>query len=145
MKHLLKKSERTEWLNQNWRYSALTFRYSGGAHGNIVKVLDQRQQPIKYARCTGGGYDMTGTCLGQFIEHNFPEEIKRLNAGKYYGLIHYNPKRRSRVNKSSADTRTTLDGACGFSSMQAILYRIGFKMRYITETSNTKIYTLEVV
>lgn len=141
MKHLLKKSERAEWLYQNWRYSALTFKY-----GNcVVRILDQRQQPIKHARCTGGGYDMTGTCLGKFIQHNFPEEIKRLDAGKYYGVTHYNPKRRRFVNKSSADTRTTLDGGCGLSSMQAILYRIGFKMRFITETSNTKIYTLEVV
>ena len=134
MKHLLNKSERAEWLNQNWRYGVLTFRYSDGVNGNIVKVVDKRGDRIKGVRCTGYGYDMTGTCLGQFMEQSFPEQIKRLDSREFYGLHHWNTKTKKRQYKSSENTRSTLDGACGMSSMRDILRKIGFKLEYVNET-----------
>lgn len=148
MRHLLNKSERAEWLGQNWRYNVLTFRYSGGVHGNIAKVVDKRGDIIKGVRCTGGGYDMTGTCLGQFIEQNFPEQIKRLDSRDFYGLTHWNTKTKRRQYRSSKDTQTGLDGACGMSSMQDILRKIGFKLSYINETRgkvDTTTYVLQTV
>jgi hypothetical protein len=60
MRKLLTKKQREAWLDENWRYGVLTFRYSDGVNGNIVKVLDKRGDIIKGVRCTGGGYDMTG-------------------------------------------------------------------------------------
>jgi hypothetical protein len=134
MRKLLTKKQREAWLDENWRYGVLTFRYSDGVNGNIVKVLDKRGDIIKGVRCTGGGYDMTGTCLGQFIEQNFPEQIKRLDSREFYGVGHWNTKTKRRQYRSSENTRTTIDGACGMSSMQDILKKIGFKMQYINET-----------
>ena len=134
MRKLLTKKQREAWLNQNWRYGVLTFRYSDGVNGNIVKVVDKRGDIIKGVRCTGGGYDMTGTCLGQFMEQCFPEQIKRLDSREFYGVGHWNTKTKRRQYRSSENTRTTLDGACGMSSMRDILRKIGFKLEYINET-----------
>ena len=147
MRKLLTKKQREAWLNENWRYGVLTFRYSDGVNGNIVKVVDKRGDIIKGVRCTGGGYDMTGTCLGQFMEQCFPEQIKRLDSREFYGVGHWNPKTKKRQYRSSENTRTTLDGACGMSSMRDILRKIGFKLEYINETRgkvDTTTYILKV-
>ena len=134
MRHLLNKSERAEWLDKNWRYNKLTFRYSDGRHGITAKVVDKRGDIIKGVRCTGGGYDMTGTCVGQFVEQCFPEQIKRLDSREFYGLDHWNTKSKKRQHRSSENTRTTIDGGCGMNSMRNILEKIGFKLEYINET-----------
>lgn len=134
MRKLLTKKQREAWLDENWRYGVLTFRYSDGVNGNIVKVLDKRGDIIKGVRCTGYGYDMTGTCLGEFMERCFPEQIKRLDSREFYGLHHWNTKTKKWQYRSSENTRTTLDGACGMSSMRDILRKIGFKLEYINET-----------
>jgi hypothetical protein len=147
MRKLLTKKQREAWLNENWRYGVLTFRYSDGVNGNIVKVVDKRGDIIKGVRCTGGGYDMTGTCLGQFMEQCFPEQIKRLDSREFYGVGHWNTKTKKRQYKSSENTRSTLDGACGMSSMRDILRKIGFKLEYINETRgkvDTTTYILKV-
>ena len=144
MRKLLTKKQREAWLDENWRYGVLTFRYSDGVNGNIVKVVDKRGDIIKGVRCTGGGYDMTGTCLGQFIEQNFPNEIRRLDPREFYGIKHYNmgsvrggrfyrPRERYQVRQSK-NTRTIIDGACGMESMRKILEQIGFKLEYVHET-----------
>ena len=134
MRKLLTKKQREAWLDENWRYGVLTFRYSDGVNGNIVKVVDKCGDRIKGVGCTGGGYDMTGTCLGQFMEQCFPEQIKRLDSREFYGVGHWNTKTKRRQYRSSENTRTTLDGACGMSSMRDILRKIGFKLEYINET-----------
>ena len=134
MRKLLTKKQREAWLDENWRYGVLTFRYSDGVNGNIVKVVDKRGDIIQGVRCTGGGYDMTGTCLGKFMEQSFPEQIKRLDSREFYGLHHWNTKTKRRQHRSSENTRTTLDGACGMSSMRDILRKIGFKLEYVNET-----------
>jgi len=147
MKKLLSKKQRESWLDENWQYGVLTFSYSGGVRGNIAKVIDKRGDIIKGVRCTGGGYDMTGTCLGQFIEQNFPEQIKRLDSRHFYGLMHWNTKTKKRQYRSSENTQTGLDGACGMSSMRNILEKIGFKLEYINETRgkvDTTTYILKV-
>ncbi len=138
MKKLLSKKQREQWLDENWQYGVLTFRYSDGVNGNIVKVLDKRGDRIQGVGCSGGGYDMTGTCLGQFIELCFPKEIRRIDPREFYGIKHYNMNRKSRKHRyqvrQSKNTRTIIDGACGMQSMQNILEKIGFKLEYITET-----------
>ena len=148
MRKLLTKKQREAWLDENWRYGVLTFHYSDNKRiGNIVKVLDKRGDIIKGVRCKGGGYDMTGTCLGQFMEKNFPEQIKRLDSREFYGVHHWNTKTKKRQYRSSENTRTTIDGGCGMNSMRNILEKIGFKLEYINETRgkvDTTTYILKV-
>ena len=136
----MSKADRSDWLSENWRFRALTFKYGECR----VHVRDCRNEPVPGVKCTGGGYDMTGTCLGKFIEREFGEHLLRLDASKYYGVSHYNTKTRRYQRKPSKHTITYIDGACGMNSMQTILKRIGFKMRYIAESKNSTTYTIEV-
>ncbi len=85
----------------------------------------------KVTSCNGGGYDMIGTCLGDWIEKEFREELKSLDVDKYYGLREYEGKR-------------YLDGGCGFSSMKSIIEALGYTLRklsaidmYILEKTET--------
>lgn len=55
----------------------------------------------KVARCNGGGYDMTGTCLGNFIAKRYAERLRKLKipmsqrngvaVREYYGLTYHDP------------------------------------------------------
>ena len=44
----------------------------------------------KVSSCNGGGYDMQGTCLGEWIEREFKDELLQLK-DKFYGLTFHNP------------------------------------------------------
>ena len=39
----------------------------------------------KVSRCNGGGYDMQGTCLGDWIERKFKDDLLQLKE-TFYGL-----------------------------------------------------------
>lgn len=96
----------------------------------------------KVSSCNGGGYDMRGTALGDWIEVQWPDEIKALPASfrdkkgfqkGFYGLTH-------------RDGKSFLDGACGISCMQDVLTAIGYGMRWIpTRKKNDDLYMIEPV
>lgn len=69
----------------------------------------------KVTGCTGGGYDMQGTCFGNWLEKEFAEGIKTLDIKEYYGINEYEGKR-------------YLNGACGFDSMKSIANGLGYKL-----------------
>ena len=154
MKYLLNKQTRQEFLSDNWKLKTLVFKWTTSkgrnTYGwNICTLKDKRGNKIS-STC-GGGYDMKGTAFGDFIAHYFGEELKRLSAnygsfdkGGFYGLRHYNNKTRKSQKRASKHTRTTIDGACGFSSMERILNKIGFGLEFITETKHEIIYKLKV-
>jgi len=107
-------------------------------------------------RCNGGGYDMQGTCLGNWIARQFekkllefkkdfygltfhdpdwkPSEeiIEREEQGKSLGLERYQDfyKQSSKLS-TKKHTIPQIDGACGFSSVSNILNHIGHKIRLI--------------
>ena len=107
----------------------------------------------KAARCNGGGYDMQGTCLAQYMRTRFEKELKGLvgNNGSgddgtgYYGLNFYGPKPAYERHKTYQEGDSiSLDGACGHESMVSILNALGYRMKYIFETRKERLYTLEV-
>lgn len=71
----------------------------------------------KVAKTTGGGYDMKGTVLGDWVGEAFQDELQRLKLDRkeYYGLSFYEGK-------------YYIDGACGFSSVQKIVERLGYRL-----------------
>lgn len=124
---------------------------------NICSLRDRRGNLL--GRCNGGGYDMEGTSFGNWIQKRFQPELLALvatlphvtkwhedgcrwerpesankyrNADTLYGLTWNIYKNGKQV--------VSMDGACGFSSMQAILRAIGLDVRYIHKTNHTKIY-----
>jgi len=106
----------------------------------------------KVSSCNGGGYDMQGTCLGEWIEREFKDELLQLKE-KFYGLTFHNPnwqppkeiikkeeegksfglERIQDFYKQSSDLPTekhtipVIDGACGVNSVEKILKAVGYQ------------------
>ena len=145
------KKLRTQFLNDNWKLETLNFTWTKAGVCHLTNKRDE-----KIASAGGYGYDKKGTCFGQFLNIYFGEELKKLTANSgsgdtptgFYGLTHYNPTAKSHkrryLKRAPKDTKTYVDGACGFSSMQRILNKIGFKLNFIFENKNQIVYQLEV-
>ena len=98
--------------------------------------------------CVGGNYDMNGTAFAEFIENTFREELKAKSAKGYYGFHFYNKKTRKRQTQWSENCSNGgfLDGGCGFDSiLQVFRDKLGYNLRYVSETANQKIYIIEIV
>lgn len=80
--------------------------------------------------CNGGGYSMDGTCLGDWMEKEFQDELKTLDVEKYYGLRKYD----------DGDV-IYVDGACGFSSMKRILEALGWELQKIQVSGDVYVVT----
>ena len=157
MRTLLTKQQSADFVRENWRFQTLTFNWTTSrardSYGyNICTLRDFKRDKI--ASTCGGGYDMKGTVLGDMINKYFTHELKKLvaNSGSldtpsgYYGLSHYNTKaktsKRRFLKRASSNTKTYVDGGCGFDSMRRILEKIGFKMQFVKETKNSSTYIL---
>jgi len=112
----------------------LTFKWgvSRGRYTYGYNICSLYVEGKKVASCNGGGYDMKGTCFGDWIEKEFQEQLKTLNLDEFYGLQEYDGKR-------------ILDGACGFSSMERILKALGYKLTYLRHAGgkNDELYLVE--
>ena len=103
----------------------------------------------KQTSCNGGGYDMQGTCLAEYIKANYQDRLIKLKAnygsgdrGKgFYGLSFYKNHKRRRASSEGAEIY--LDGACGFSSIERIATKIGLKLQCVHSSTNETVYTLE--
>ena len=94
----------------------------------------------KVSSCDGGGYDMKGTALGNWITDIFQDKLRKLpanygsgdNGNGFYGLSFYNDKTKKRQHRWSKNVdRAYIDGACGFSSVQRILEAMKMNLKYI--------------
>tara|TARA_Y100001938_G_C8020744_1_gene395178 strand:+ start:560 stop:973 length:414 start_codon:yes stop_codon:yes gene_type:complete len=135
----MNKEQRKQFLKDNWRITTLNFKWS---KSGVCRIYDRRTEKTPF-HAGGYGYDKSGTCLGNLIEHYFNNEIKKLNSDDFYGLRHWNTKTRKSQKRSSKHTRTSLSGASGFNSMQRILEKIGFKLDFVLESNNQLVYTLK--
>ncbi len=103
----------------------------------------------KVESCNGGGYDMQGTCLADYLMSEYKNRIIKLKAqygsldkGKgFYGLTYWKNGKAKRAYHKGVSV--SLDGACGFSSIERIAKRIGLDLRYVHSSKNKTIYTLE--
>lgn len=85
---------------------------------NVVTLIDGGQK----FKAMGGGYDMVGTVFGQWLQHNYMEQLKTLAPRKgnegFYGLF-------------EMPTGIRLDGACGLECMIKIAKAIGIEAKTI--------------
>jgi len=95
----------------------LTFKWSisRGQYTYGYNICTLYVDGKKVSSCKGGGYDMSGTCLGEWMEKNFQTELKTLDINSYYGVREY-------------EGNICLDGGCGFSSMEKILNGLGYNI-----------------
>jgi hypothetical protein len=108
-------------------------------------------------RCMGGGYDMQGTCLGQWIENSFQLELldKMERKAIIIGARHYDTKagrvshfpiegfsgiwlKELQKTNGTKEQSITLDGGCGFESMKRIAEAIGIKLQWNKESDKYK-------
>ena len=120
----------------------------------------------KVSSCNVGNYDMQGTCLGDWIEREFKNELLQLKEN-FYGLTFHNPnwqpsqeiikkeeegksfglERYQDFYKQSSDLPTekhtipVIDGACGVNSVEKILKAVGYQKSCIDYDSG--IYLVE--
>lgn len=81
-------------------------------------------------KCLGGGYDMLGTSLANFIQKEYQTELMQ-NSDKAYYLNGY-PENIMSVEKQGFYGMTfnklknsiTLDGACGISSIERLINEV---------------------
>lgn len=115
----------------------------------------------KKGQCNGGGYDMQGTAFAQWLQKDFQAElcilfgkdIKEIEGNKdaasyedsgvkikyasgkgYYGAKVYQ-------NTKNLSVRVSLDGACGFSSIERIAEAIGLKLQWNKESNRSSNHT----
>lgn len=125
---------------------------------------------VKRGRCNGGGYDMQGTALAQFIESEFKEELVKTIKNEYYGLCFFDPnwkpsaecleqEKKDELTKLTGLARyqdfykqtskiptkkhilPTINGACGVNSVERILNALGYVFKCIDYKSG--VYVVE--
>ena len=108
----------------------------------------------KQNQTCGGGYDMKGTALGQYINAQFKTELKQLAAKEIEESKKVQPERY--YNSSCAGIYGLIywgqegkhslycDGACGFDAMQSVLKALGYSLEYARtyETSTQSAYIM---
>ena len=143
------KKERKQFLQDNFKISTLNFKFS---NSGACRIYNFRGEKTSFY-AGGYGYDKQGSCLASLMNHYFKDELKKLKScvnteafqrrNGFYGLHHYNIKSGKYQKRSSKNTRTHVDGACGFNSMKSILYEIGFTLKFIYEDKQSNIYRME--
>ena len=110
-------------FNVKTDYLALGRSTSRGrdTYGYNICRLDVRSTNTRF-RCMGGGYDMEGTVVGEWIETAYQNRLLTLNldAQKLYGA--------KRINFTGAQEKVYIDGACGIESVLRIAEAIGICM-----------------
>lgn len=109
---------------------------------NIVTLTDETSHPARKFRCMGGGYDMVGTVLADWLVATHPDKLDKLTdrahatwsaadgyqslgnddrARDLYGMtVHYGAR--------GEIERVTVDGACGVESVQRIIRAAGLQL-----------------
>lgn len=106
---------------------------------------------LKVSSCNGGGYDLAGTALGDWMQVYFQEELKKLSSdigsntpwntrGTFYGLSFYDQKRNKRRKNWRPGYLVHVDGGCGFSCMERILHALGITLTYKRLTARQDLY-----
>lgn len=102
---------------------------------NICKLIDSSPEG-KVFKCLGGGYDMLGTVLADWVEDQYQSELL-LNSDKAYGTYEdgkYKCLSESgrfdhmygmyKHVKSGEVVKITLDGACGVNSVERVIKEV---------------------
>jgi hypothetical protein len=120
------------------RYLTLSWSTSRGreTYGYNVARLDDTSTDKRY-RCMGGGYDMVGTVLADWLTDVYQKELQALapRAGAWHskaGGYRTNPDRLNALYGLSINEDTgaaSVDGACGVRSVERIAAAIGIDFR----------------
>lgn len=109
---------------------------------NICSLEDTRTG--KRYRCNGGGYDMTGTVVADWLCSNYQDRLGPLAAKRaasqyiapgvrapeppnaLYGLVYYTEEWPKEILRGTA----SLDGVCGLQSVENVARAIGIRLQH---------------
>jgi hypothetical protein len=109
---------------------------------NIVSLVDTSTG--KRYRAMGGGYDMLGTVLGEWLQAAYQDRLAAIADRAYQtwpvphvgGVWEYttneSPERLYGMSAYQHDGRIVLDGACGIQSMERIAEAVGLSVHWVT-------------
>jgi len=133
-------------------YARLEFRHYDSYTGGGCRVYRDGFL-LKGLTAGGCGYDREGKAFSNWMmaQPEIAEGIKHLTANSgsmdtptgYYGLSHYNAKAKKWQKRSSKNTQSRVDGACGFSSMTKIMQALGYKVTYGGGNKLSNFYIIE--
>lgn len=132
-------------------YLALSWSISRGrdTYGYNICRLEapafQRQAGVKVKakryRCHGGGYDMTGTVVADWLCDRYRERLvvlARTRAHTFYDAQGMNPRHENKRDElyglvyysegTAGGERASMDGACGLSSVERVAAAIGVSL-----------------
>ena len=115
------------------------FKYTDGRNGITCRMFVNRQQ---VAKSQGWGYDLTGTCLAEWLTDTFQKELAEFfknntqgngkrndGLGGYYGFV------------DRGDNTFYLAGSLGVTEMQRIAREIlGLNIEFIYEGKGLAVY-----
>lgn len=118
----------------------VSFGTSRGADTYGYNLVTLRENGTKKASACGGGYDMRGTVFADWLQAEYQDRLMVIRSrmesqhgydGRYlsnkapgalYGGTYH-------ITQSGKKERVTLDGGCGFSSIQRIAEAIDLEVR----------------
>lgn len=102
------------------------------------------------ASCCGGGYSLTGACLGGWLQRDFADQLKALDLGRLtksgintYGLSFWDKSTGKNVARWKEGAILHVQGACGEDSMTRILRTLGYNLIQVGRAWNICHYYLE--
>ena len=121
-----------EYLAIKWTVSRARDTYGW----NICTLTDTRGRK---ARCNGGGYDMVGTVVADWLQDWHQSELLTIHerAGRFYRNGSFESRNESESglygmtylqNDDDASGRVVIDGACGIESVRRIARAIGLEL-----------------
>lgn len=109
--------------------------YTGGGCNVFVNGVKDTS-----LRAGGCGYDRQGSAFAHWImkQPEIWDKIKHLTGNRgsmdtptgYYGLSHYNTKTKKHQKRMSKYTKESINGACGFNCMRALVEAVGYSVQY---------------
>jgi hypothetical protein len=102
------------------------------------------------ASCCGGGYSLTGACLGEWLQRDFTEQLQALDLGRLkksgidtYGLGFWDKSTGKNVARWKEGAVLHVQGACGEDAMHRIIRTLGYNLIQVGRAWNICHYYLE--
>lgn len=121
----------------NTEYLSLAWSTSRGrdTYGYNIVSLSSGYRGKRYRTC-GGGYDMTGTVVADWLQDNYQDRLLAIGNqfaatySKKDGYVSDNNNRAKLYGGTfhTKEKRVSLDGACGLSSIECIAVAIGISL-----------------
>lgn len=131
---------------QNTKSLRLKWTVSRGRDTYGYNICTLYVDGVKYTSCNGGGYDMEGTVIAQYIKDTYFDRITKLegNSGSldatgtgFYSIMYYNDTDKWHKNYQEGDS-VSFDGACGITTVMQVARAIGLDLEYSRGFSDKK-------